>query len=194
MGRGMGSGRSRLGRSGEKPSGFSPALLSAPCGSGSGLCLPHPLLPPLFAPFLLSPHHPLSSSESLLFSPSCVFPSVLGALSLALSLAFSFTALVLLSLPVLLTCPSVPVSPPNSPALSCLKASFLQASPQVIPPAPQPAPPPSVLPQGLTIPHLGPPCAPYFCLSPSQGRSLSRRECQSCSGRDLTQIRAEKSR
>ena len=120
VGRGSGSGRSRLGRSGEKPSDFSSALLSAPRGSGSGLGLPHPLLPRLFAPFLLSPHHPLSSSESFLFSPLCVFLSVLGALSHSLSLAFSFTALVLLSfplfLPPLLPAPGVPLSPSNSPA------------------------------------------------------------------------------
>lgn len=111
VGSGAGSGGQGWGGLGRSP-GFSPALLSAPHGSGSGLGLPHPLLPPLFAPFLLSPHHPLSSSESFLFSPSCVF------LCPGRSLTFTFLGFLLhclvsfsLFLSFSLLCSPLPVSP-----------------------------------------------------------------------------------
>lgn len=186
VGRGAGSGRSRLGRSGEKASGFSPALLSALALALASVpsSFPSPTLPlSRFFPTTLSLPLNLSCSRLRLCSSlSWVlshfhFPWLSPSLPRSVSLFLSFSAL--------LTPPGVPVSPPNSPALSCLRASFLQASPQVVPPAPQPALPPSVLPQGLTIPCPGPPCAPHFRLSPSKGRSLSERMSElQCKGPD----------
>ena len=195
-GRGPGSEKARPVRTGEKFSGFSPALLSAP--RGSGLALPHPFFPsysppppPPLSPLLCV--LPLSSSESLLVLSflSCVCVSL--PLCPGRSLTFTFLGFLLCrffpslfsSLPPLLPPPrpSLPLTFQHCPATD---PAVLQASPQAVPPAPQPAPPPPVPPQALTIP-VQPLHAPHFLpVSLQRQASVQHRMSElQCEGPDM---------